>query len=83
VRYAGFVAPRAGAWIETFLPAFFLFSLSVAPRAGAWIGIGYQRGPGAYTYALPEGDCGVAYRRQQPKNRLKKLVNEKSHKKAT
>ena len=32
-----FVAPRAGAWIETRLDAHGLLMTNVAPRAGAWI----------------------------------------------
>ena len=32
-----FVAPRAGAWIETFLPLRGRVDRQVAPRAGAWI----------------------------------------------
>ena len=31
------VAPRAGAWIETIVPAVSINFRSVAPRAGAWI----------------------------------------------
>jgi len=31
------VAPRAGAWIETFLHLLFGRPNGVAPRAGAWI----------------------------------------------
>ena len=31
------VAPRAGAWIETFAEVDFFTETSVAPRAGAWI----------------------------------------------
>ena len=32
-----FVAPRAGAWIETWKLCLFAHILRVAPRAGAWI----------------------------------------------
>ena len=32
-----YVAPRAGAWIETNIRFLFSAKLSVAPRAGAWI----------------------------------------------
>jgi len=32
-----FVAPRAGAWIETPIAAMIARRVSVAPRAGAWI----------------------------------------------
>ena len=31
------VAPRAGAWIETFRDELIRVSVVVAPRAGAWI----------------------------------------------
>ena len=31
------VAPRAGAWIETFIAVMLNFIQHVAPRAGAWI----------------------------------------------
>ena len=31
------VAPRAGAWIETYYPIKLPPELTVAPRAGAWI----------------------------------------------
>jgi len=33
------VAPRAGAWIEMWLPAYLALLITVAPRAGAWIEI--------------------------------------------
>ena len=34
---ADMVAPRAGAWIETYLPSEYPIIIAVAPRAGAWI----------------------------------------------
>ena len=37
-----FVAPRAGAWIETTFDAEAALDLLVAPRAGAWIETRYQ-----------------------------------------
>ena len=36
-RNSNIVAPRAGAWIETYIHALIVRFLSVAPRAGAWI----------------------------------------------
>ena len=34
---AAYVAPRAGAWIETLFKLYFCYAYLVAPRAGAWI----------------------------------------------
>ena len=36
------VAPRAGAWIETYSPAHCEAVFEVAPRAGAWIETCYE-----------------------------------------
>ena len=37
VEYRDGVAPRAGAWIETFIEIGYVLYPQVAPRAGAWI----------------------------------------------
>ena len=37
MRFACYVAPRVGAWIETYLGLIYQNIPSVAPRVGAWI----------------------------------------------
>ena len=37
LRFAAEVAPRAGAWVETYLLLYVTQDRIVAPRAGAWV----------------------------------------------
>ena len=55
------VAPRAGAWIETYDEPFYIFKGVVAPRAGAWIETNLNREAPTLFMSLPARERGLKH----------------------
>ncbi len=54
-----YVAPRAGAWIETYLSSLQSLVYAVAPRAGAWIETPLLTPPDHFFYVAPRAGAWI------------------------
>jgi len=62
----GEVAPRAGAWIETYAAVRVMIPFAVAPRAGAWIETGSWIGPHKHKPVAPRAGAWIETTKNAP-----------------